>query len=195
LQVAERLGVGVVRFATASYNRPIHRNALRDGFRRVAEFRHCRADALPGPQALRPLGPEDLETAWGLIADSPIWQASGGLYEVWWQWRRLTKDRLAAHIAAGQVWGIDLDGKLAALAIVPAGPGEEHLCVGYLDGTPEGLRALAWGLRLLAYQQGYPGVRVFSVDRPALLEALRAAGIVPHREHSLYIFEKLMKGD
>ena len=195
LQVAERLGVGVVRFATASYNRPIHRNALRDGFRRVAEFRHCRADALPGPQALRPLGPEDLEAAWGLIADSPIRQASGGLYEVWWQWRRLTKDRLAAHIAAGQVWGIDLDGKLAALAIVPAGPGEEHLSVGYLDGTPEGLRALAWGLRLLAYQQGYPGVRVFSVDRPAFLEALRAAGIVPHREHSLYIFEKLMKGD
>jgi len=195
LQVAERLGVGVVRFATASSNRPIHRNALRDGFQRVAEFWYCRADALPGPQALRPLGPEDLETAWSLIADSPIRQASGGLYEVWWQWRRLTKDRLAAHIAAGEVWGVDLDGKLAALAIVPAGPGEEYLSVGYLDGTPEGLRALAWGLRLLAYQRGYPGVWVLSVDSPALLEALRSAGIVPHREHSLYIFEKLMKGD
>lgn len=195
LQVAERLGVGVVRFATASSNRPIHRNALRDGFQRVAEFWYCRADALPGPQALRPLGPEDLETAWSLIADSPIRQASGGLYEVWWQWRRLTKDRLAAHIAAGEVWGVDLDGKLAALAIVPAGPGEEYLSVGYLDGTPEGLRALAWGLRLLAYQRSYPGVWVLSVDSPALLEALRSAGIVPHREHSLYIFEKLMKGD
>ncbi len=75
LAVAERLGVGLVRFATASYNRPIHRNALRDGFRQVAEFRRWSADALPGPHALRRLEAGDLEAAWGLIEDSP----SGGL--------------------------------------------------------------------------------------------------------------------
>jgi len=195
LEVAERLGVGVVRFATASYNRPIHRNALRDGFRRVVEFRRWSADALPGPQALRCLGTEDLEAAWDLIEGSPVQQASGGLYETYWRWQQLTKDRLAAHIAAGQVWGIDLEGRLAALAVVLSDPGEERLPVGYMDGTPEGLRALAWGLRLLAYQQGYQRVRIFSVADPALLEALRSAGLAPDREHSLYIFEKQMKGD
>lgn len=195
LEVAERLGVGVLRFATASYNRPIHRNASRDGFRRVAEFRSSSADALPGPRALRPLGPDDLEAAWGLVENSSIRRISGGLYEMDWRWQELTKGRLAAHIAAGQVWGIDLDGHLAALAVARADPEEECLAVGYIDGTPEGLRALAWGLRLLAYQQGYPKVRVFSVADPALLEALRSAGLTPDREHSLYIFEKLMKGD
>jgi predicted PurR-regulated permease PerM/GNAT superfamily N-acetyltransferase len=195
LQLAERLGVGVVRFATASYNRPIHRNALRDGFRRIAEFWRYSADALPGPHAFRRLGDDDLEAAWSLIEDSPIRRASGGLYETGWRWQQLTKDRLAAHIAAGQVWGVDLDGRLAALAVVLADPGEERLPVGYVDGTPEGLKALAWGLRLLAYQQGYPKVRVFSVADPALLEALRSAGLTPDREFSLYIFEKPMKGD
>ncbi len=195
LAVAERQGVRVLRFATASYNRPIHRNALRDGFQRVAEFRRWSADAIPGLQALRPLRPQDLEAAWGLVEDSSIWRASGGLYEAYWRWQQLTKDRLAAHIAAGQVWGIDLDGRLAALAAVFADPEEERLAVGYMDGTPEGLRALVWGLRLLAYQQGFPRVRVFSVADPALLEALRSAGLVPDREYSLYIFEKQMKGD
>ncbi len=195
LAVAERLGAGVVRFATASYNRPVHRNAFRDGFRRVAEFRRWSADALPGPHPFRCLGAGDLEAAWGLIEDSPIRRASGGLYETDWQWQQLTKDRLAARIAAGQVWGVDLDGRLAALAVVLSDPDEERLTVGYMDGTPEGLKALAWGLRLLAYQQGYPKVRVFSVADPALLEALRSAGLTPDREFSLYIFEKLMKGD
>ncbi len=90
---------------------------------------------------------------------------------------------------------MDLDGRLAALAVVLSDPDEERLSVGYIDGTPEGLKALAWGLRLLAYQQGYPKVRVFSVADPALLEALRSAGLTPDREHSLYIFEKQMKGD
>ncbi len=195
LEVAERLGAGVLRFATASHNRPIHRNALRDGFRRVAEFRRYSADALPGPPSPRPLGPEDLEAAWGLVEDSSIRRASGGLYEVDWRWQGLTKERLAAHIAAGQVWGVDLDGRPAALAVVLPDPEEARLSVGYVDGTPEGLKALAWGLRLLAYQQGYPKVRIFSVADPALLEALRSAGLAPDRDHSLYIFEKQMKGD
>ncbi len=195
LEVAERLGVGVLRFATASHNWPIHRNALRDGFRRVAEFRRYSAEAMPGPQSLRPLGPGDVEAAWSLVEDSAIRQASGGLYEMDWRWQELTKERLAAHIAAGQVWGIDLDGHLAALAIVLTDPEEERLAVGYMDGTPEGLRALAWGLRLLAYQQGYPRIRIFSIADPVLLEALRSAGLAPDREHSLYIFEKQLKGD
>jgi predicted PurR-regulated permease PerM/GNAT superfamily N-acetyltransferase len=195
LEVAERQGAGVVRFATASYNRPIHHNALRDGFRRVAEFRRWSADALPGLHTLRRLEAGDLEAAWSLVEDSSIRRASGGLYETYWRWQQLTKDRLAAHIAAGQVWGVDLDGQIAALVVVLADPDEECLPVGYMDGTPEGLKALAWGLRLLAYQQGYPRVRIFSVADPALLEALRSAGLVPDREHSLYIFEKPMKGD
>lgn len=195
LRVAERLGVGVLRFAAASYNRPIHRNALRNGFRRVAEFRYHRAEALPGPQALRRLEAEDLEAAWRRIETSPVRQASAGLYESGWQWRQLNKDRLAAHIAAGRVWGVDVGGDLAGIAIVWPDPDEEDLAVGYLDGTPDGMEALAWGLRLLAHQQGYRGVRVLAVNSPALLEALRSAGITPRQEDSSYIFEKPIKGD
>ncbi|MCS7178056.1 MAG: AI-2E family transporter [Anaerolineae bacterium] len=195
LTVAEQQRAGVVRFATASYNRPIHRNALRDGFRRVAEVWCYRAEAIPTPSALHPLSAEDLEEAWRLVETSPIWQASRGLYEQAWRWQQLTRSRLAAHIAAGEVWGIDLNQRLAALAIVFADPDEETLSVGYLDGIPEGLKAMAWGLRLLAFQQGYSKVRVFAVADPVLLEALRSAGLASHQEYSLYIFEKPMKGD
>ncbi len=196
LEVAKRTEVGVLRFATAATNFPVHRIAARDGFRKVAEWMSHRADALPGPNPLRLLGPDDLDAVWDLIANSPIRQASGGLYEVCWQWIALTRARLAGHLSAGEAWGADIDGRLAAVAILPECPWSEHLAVGYLDGTPEGLQILAWGLRVLAHQRGYPGVRVRGVANPALLDPLHLAGFAPDREHSLWIFEKtITKGD
>lgn len=194
LEVAARLGAGVLRFATASYNRPVHRNAARDGFTRVAEFHMYAAEALPGCLSLRMLGPEDLEAAWALVEKSSVRRAASGLYEVRWRWLKLTKERLAAHVAAGEVWGVDVNGSLAALAILPTNPRAERLNVGYLDGTPDGLKALVWGLRLLAHQRGLTGVRVCPPADPSLLEALRSAGFSPDWEHTLYIFEKPMKG-
>ncbi len=194
LTLAEQIGAGVVRFATLSTNHPVHRNAARDGFRKVAEFASCRADALPGPNPLRPLGPNDLETVWEMVANSPLRQASGGLYKVCWQWIALTRARLADHLSAGEVWGAETEGRLTAVAILP--DWTEHLNVGYLDGTPEGLQVLAWGLRVLAHQRGCPGVRIHIVNNPALLEPLRMAGFAPDREHTLWIFEKtIKKGD
>lgn len=196
LKVAEQVEVGVLRFATASTNRPVHRNAARDGFCKVAEFVPCRADALPGPNPLRLLGPDDLETVWEMVAHSPVRQASGSLYEVCWQWIALTRARLAGHLSAGEVWGAEIEGRLAAVAILPECSWAEHLAVGYLDGTPEGLQILAWGLRALAHQRGYLGVRIRVVTGPALLDSLRMAGFVPDREHTLWIFEKtIKKGD
>lgn len=190
VEVARRVGVKVLRFATHFANRPVHRNAARDGFRRAAEVVPCRADALPGPNPLRPLSPDDLEAVWGLVTNSPTWRDSGGLYEVGWQWLTLTRNRLMAHLAAGEVWGVDLNGHLTAIAILPNSPWSEHLVAGYLDGTPEGVQVLAWGLRVLAHQRGYPGVKIRPVTEPSLLYALRSAGFIPDPDHTLWIFEK-----
>lgn len=192
--VAEQVGRGVLRLGTASYNRPVHRNAARDGFRRVAEFQSYQAASLPGPCPLQELTPEDLETVWKRAEGSPILQAAGGLYEVSWHWMRLTRERLAAHLERGQVWGVWLEGRLAAAAIV-LDEHAERLSVGYVDGEPDGITALAWGLRVLAAQRGHAELRVRAVAYPPLLEALEAAGLTRASDHALWVFERPLKGE
>lgn len=194
IALAEQVGRGVLRFATGSFNQPVHRNAARDGFRRVAEFVAYEADPLPGPCPLLSLGPDDLERVGELIEGSPVLQAAGGLYEIRWHWMTLTRERLAAHLEAGEVWGVEIEGKLAAVAIVPAEPRGEKLAVGYVDGLPEGITALTWGLRVMAAQRGFEALRLRPPAHQPLLEALEAAGAArPHR-HALWIFERGLRG-
>jgi len=194
--LAERVGRGVLRLGTASFNRAVHRNAARDGFRRVVEALSYSATPLPGPCPLRPLTPGDLQTVWGMIEGSDILAASSGLYQmVPWHWARLTRERLAAHLDAGEVWGADIEGRLEAVAIVLPGRRSERLVGAYLDGTPEGLTALIWGLRVLACQRGCETVRIRPPIYPPLIEALDAAGATSAWEHRVWIFERPLKGE
>ncbi|HIP87645.1 MAG TPA: AI-2E family transporter [Anaerolineales bacterium] len=193
--LAEQVGRGVLRFATASWNLPVHRNAVRDGFRRVAEFLAYEAPPLPGPCPLRRLTSDDLDAVWERIADSPILQAAGGLYEVQWHWMTLTRERLAGHLEQGEVWGVELEGRLTGVAVVQEDPDRKRLSVGYVDGEPEGITALAWGLRVLAYERGCEKLRFRPPTYPPLLEALEAAGAVQVWEHGLWIFERPLKGE
>ncbi len=194
LAVAQQVARGVLRLATASYNTTVHHMAERDGFRRVSSFKYYGADPLPGPCTLRPLVPDELAVAWALIDDSPVRRTSGGLYEVFWQWKALTRERLAAHVAAGEVVGVDSDGQLAAVAILPARPNARRIAVGYIDGTSEGITALTWCLRVLAANRHLEGVRLRPVNEPSLLRALEAAGAYMDGEHELWVLERPVAG-
>ena len=191
IEVAERVGRGMLRLGTASVNRAVHRNLGRDGFTRVAAFGFCSADPLPGSCPLRLLTPADLDLAWGLIEGSPILDSLAGLYEmVPWHWVSLTRERLAGHLAAGEVWAADLAGQLAAVAVVLEDRRPGRLLAAYVDGQPEGLTALAWGLRVLAYQREFPELRFRPPPYGPLIEALTAAGVDTAWEHEMWLFER-----
>ncbi|MBN1178875.1 MAG: AI-2E family transporter [Anaerolineae bacterium] len=197
VELAERVGAGMLRFGTASHNRPVHKNAERAGFTHVAAFAPFKAEPLPGLCALRRLTADDVDAAWQLIEHSPIFEAAAGLYEIWWQWMALTRARLAAHLTAGDVWGSDIDGQLQAIAITFEDPEEDKsLTAGYLDGTPEGLTAITWGLRMLAGQKGTAPLRARCLSYPPLVKAVEAGGAKRAWEHELWIYERpIMKGD
>jgi predicted PurR-regulated permease PerM/GNAT superfamily N-acetyltransferase len=191
IDVAERVGRGMLRLGTASVNRAVHRNLGRDGFTRVAAFCFCSAEPLPGSCPLRLLTPADLDLAWGLIEGSSIRDSLAGLYEtIPWHWVLLTRERLAAHLAAGEVWAVDLAGQLAAVAVVLEDRRPGRLLAAYLDGQPEGLTALAWGLRVLAHQRGFPELRFRPPSHGPLIEALAAAGVDTAWEHEMWLFER-----
>lgn len=189
---ARRMGRNAtIRFATHSLNEPVHRLAARDGFRRVAVYRRYRADVAPPAEvpALYTLTEADIPAAWSLVSSSPRYRASGGLYEDFWTWSNLTRERLAHHIAQGNVRGLSVDGELAALAIICAAEPGEPLCIGLGDGRDEALPPLFLGLRGLAASLGCTEVEFRPLDEPSLLAAVEAAGYQVSKERDIWIFE------
>lgn len=195
VEVARHIGRGTLRLGTHSENEPVHRIAVRDGFRRVASYRPCRAEPLPaGETSLRRLTYTDLAAAWALIDESPRRRAAGKLYEVSWKWKKLTRERLACHLAAGDVWGMYTGGELAGLAVTFQREDRDALCAGYVDGSGETLDTILLGLRGLAAQLGCAEMRFKLVNEPALVMAVEAAGYEHSWDRDIWIFELELEG-
>jgi GNAT superfamily N-acetyltransferase len=191
VQKARQAGRGTLRLGTLSLNEPVHCLAARDGFRRVATYRWYRADSLPAADVppLRRLAGADLPATWALVGESPCYQAAGGLYESFWMWQNLTRERLARHLAAGHVWGMDTHDGVSALVLICRTEEAEPLDVGYVDGAEGALVAILRGTRGLAAQLGCAEVNIRPVDEPRLIAAVEAAGYERSRDHDLWIFE------
>jgi predicted PurR-regulated permease PerM/GNAT superfamily N-acetyltransferase len=209
IEIARHTGHGTLRFGTHSTNEAVHCLAARDSFRHIATYERYRADPLTSegathaPSLYRLTEPEVAE-AWALISESPRLRASSGLYEDAWTWRNLTRERLAHHVIAGDVWGMGrpdenrdgvgggeerAGGGLWGLALVcgveQAGP----LYVGYVDGADDALTPVLQGLRGLASQLDCAEVIAIFVNEPVLLAAVKAAGYERNRDRDLWIFE------
>lgn len=186
-----RTGRGTLRFGTHSQNHPVHRLASRDGFRHVATYRLYEADPLPPEQtlSLRQLAEVDLDAVWSLIHDSPRYRAAGGLYETFWSWENLTRERLAHHLSRGEAWGIDWDDRMASLALICQTDKEDAVDVGYVDGREHAMETLLLATRGLAARRGCDKVRFRPVDEPELITVVERAGYQPSWDRDLWIFE------
>jgi len=192
IEEARRSGGGMLRYATPSYNEPVHRMAAGQGGRCVAVYQVYQAETLPSGDGspLRRLSETDLEAAWGLIESSPRYRAGVGLYEVTWIWQPLTLDRLAHHLAEGDVWGLYDDGALAGLVLLSRSRSGRMLLVGCVDGVDEALAPLLLGVRGWTREVDHPdGVQLKWVHEPALAAAVEQAGFERGYEHDIWIFE------
>jgi predicted PurR-regulated permease PerM/RimJ/RimL family protein N-acetyltransferase len=196
VEKARQVGRGTLRFGTHSLNEPVHRLAAHGGFCHVSTYRRYRADPLPAAEAppLRQLTEADLPAVWALVSESPRHRASGGLYEDLWIWKNVTRERLAHHLAAGDVWGLESPegeeggSELSALALIHRTE-RGTLNAGLVDGRDKSLAAILRGLRGLAAQLGCAEVRVKPVDEPALMAAIEVAGYEQHRDKNIWVFE------
>jgi hypothetical protein len=188
VEKARQVGRGTLRLGTHSDNEPAHRLAACEGFRHVATYQRYRADPLPVETlSLRRLTEQDLPAAWALAGESARYRASGGLYEVLWRWKNLTRERLARHLAAGDAWGTGTQEELSALALVYRS--EETLSVGLVDGQDEALAAVLRELRELAAQLGCTEILIKPLDDPALVAAVESVGYEQIQDKNLWIFE------
>jgi GNAT superfamily N-acetyltransferase len=188
---ARRVGRGVLRFGTHSLNEPMRRIAAHDGFRRIATYRLYKADSFPAVDAppLRQLTGVDMPTAWALIDGSQRRRAAGGLYEVAWKWKNLTRERLAHHLESGDAWGMDVGGELTGLALACWVRSDGTLHVGYVDGSEGALVTILRGLWGLATRWGCTEVQFKPVNEPALVAAVEACGYERSWHRDIWIFE------
>ena len=163
----------------------------------MATFQRYRADPLSatGAPLLRQLTESDLPAAWALINRSPRYRAASGLYEDCRTWRKLTLERLAVHLQAGDVWGLAAHTAedLPAVALT-YWKGDDMLHVAYVDGaTGAALSEILQGLRELTAIQARSELHIKIVKESSLMTALSAAGYEPHRDQDIWIFERQLQ--
>ena len=199
LELIKRWGGGVVRYATGIRNDGSHRIAERAGFTVLARFVERVAEKLEGPVEAKALTRADLDAVWNITRDSDLLQAANGAYVFEWKASRMTRERLAEYLDRGVVMGIrDGAGRVCAWGLVEHVPELDRLGLMSLDGTTDGITALARAARAHAAVLGQELVDVVTTPHPRALQALEAAGyhieIDPEHpedvsEHGVDIFE------
>jgi GNAT superfamily N-acetyltransferase len=80
-----RVGGGIIRLATASYNVKVHRMCEDTGFKRIAEFISYRAPAdLTGEIDFRELEIDEVHKVFEFVLESPVHSLSSGLINLTW---------------------------------------------------------------------------------------------------------------
>lgn len=186
-------GAEVVRMAITSENTISLGMAQRSGFRRVGRYvlHQAPAGGQDDPLLMR-LDEAELDLVWTFLKASRQFADVGRLYVSHrWVWQQLTSDRLAGHLAQGDVWGLRRSpSRLDALAILTPPQGDfPGLWVGYADGGPAHTAPLLSGLQRLASIQGKPVVGGHFPVQPALLDALAGAGYQRAMSAEVWVFE------
>jgi RimJ/RimL family protein N-acetyltransferase len=181
---AQELGSGVVRFATSSANRAIHKLASETAFERIGDFVLYRTDGHPLDRTadeFRTLTPDDIPAIRTWLDSSSYHAQAARSLEQSWRWYFITDDRLQARIEQSLIYGWYDKGILAGLVIFNLFPQPEPgrvpiLNIAYLDASVGKLATLALAVRGLATQLGYRKMGMRFLARPERLVAMEQAG-------------------
>ncbi len=190
--LADRLGRGILRFATSSANQSVHRFAADTGFTCTGSYALFKGPGIASSAAFTPLAESDLDRATHFLEESERFQAAHRLCENrWWTWQTLTRELLSQYAARGQLLGWRQRGsQLSGLALVSDHRNEARLIVHYADAPGDLLSDLARDLRHLAGERGLERVDWKVFERTDTLAALEAAGYENTWENTLWIFER-----
>jgi ribosomal protein S18 acetylase RimI-like enzyme len=174
-------GFRVLRFSTASDNKPIHRAARRFGFRRIAELSRYEAAARSGSPPVRA---RRMQAPVVLRRIGPLVQRGHGS-----EWRAITSRDVRSAIARGRVF---VCGEGVGAAAVLGDPYEGSLMVVAVGGSARALAELLRGLRAEAQRRGLDNAS-FYTSNATHRRAARSAGYEKPWSGETYLFEKLLR--
>ncbi|HET7091022.1 MAG TPA: hypothetical protein VFL17_20510, partial [Anaerolineae bacterium] len=98
-------------------------------------------------------------------------------YPQLWKWSRLSEERLARHLWAGEVFGLPGASGLRAWSICSLFEGWDEAQMHHLDGAdPASIVELAQSMRGYAAGGGREKIECFALDPSPLIDLLRDAG-------------------
>ena len=204
LAYAREHGAKVVRLATGHSNTAVQAMVARVGMVRIGAAQLLVAEAMPGGPPPAILGSEWAAQVAAFLRRSSVLAHTHGLYDAGWVWQRLSAERVAELLAAGQMAALlTPEGELAALAVASIDREGGGMWVGYADaepqraaGRPEAVTTLATALRAHAAKVGSPQVEAMLPDLAWLRDAFRAAGYERGDwKGELWIFERRFDED
>lgn len=105
LETWRRMGKGMIRLATGSYNVKVHQMCARSGFKRIAEFIPFRVTALEGEvDSFRPLVMEEASKAFNFVSGSETLPLSYRLIDLGWVWADPKLKHIQEAIQDGHAW-------------------------------------------------------------------------------------------
>jgi GNAT superfamily N-acetyltransferase len=189
LETWRRMGSGIIRLTTGSYNVKVHRMCEQSGFTRIAEFLPYRAQILAkGISNFAKVKEKEASSAMDFVLKSPTHVLSSGLINLGWVYADPQLKHLEKAIKEGHawwwrddlgflsIWDDDEDGELV--------PGIQLLAC-----PVNKLGELLMDYRTLMAAEGYKTAGWTAPNRPEIIPIVEDCGFERSWDVSLYIFE------
>ena len=106
--------------------------------------------------ASRPARIGDMDRVSSFVKSSSCYEATSGLYGIGWKFPELNRRRIRKLVKQGSVLIYPKRGRIEGMAIYDYGQVDRDICLGFLDGAPEALRALTKDVLAIAARRGDP---------------------------------------
>jgi GNAT superfamily N-acetyltransferase len=184
-----RMGTGIIRLVTGSYNVKIHHMCEKSGFKRMAEFIPYRAPCLDGNENnFIKLRQDEAEHALEFITINPTHGLSSGLINLGWVYAIPRPKHMREAIEEGHAWWWrNGEGFLSIWEDEEEDRNEPGIQL--LACSVEDLVEILVDYRKLMGALGYPSAGWVAPNRPEALSSLEKAGFQRSWDLSLYVYE------
>jgi RimJ/RimL family protein N-acetyltransferase len=172
LRALRRMHPRAVRYCTGAGNKASRHIGASFGFRIAARLRYYWLRSRAGTLAGEFASPRDRDALHRFMKDSKFLSGTAGLVAEGWIFRELTPELLASYIRRRRAMVIRKAGKIVGAAVYPVEVNDKSLTMGFVDGQPAAVKALARNCRYLARMHGHKfcSVAVPSRGFPRLLD-------------------------
>ncbi len=184
-----RMGSGIVRLATASYNVKVHHMCEQGGFKRIAEFIPYRAPALKSEdKSFTKVNLGEAAKVLEYISESPTHKLSAGLINQVWVYGYPQLRQVQKAIGVSNAWWWrDGSGFISIFEDEEDGerePGAQLVACSISD-----LAELLMDYRKLMGATGYKSASWMAPNHPEVISSLEKAGFERAWDKSLYLYE------
>ena len=189
-----RMGRGIIRLTTGSYNIKVHQMCERTGFKRIAEFIPYRASCLlEGEHHFESLKSDEAQRAMDFVSGNPMHDLSWGLINLGWVYADPQPKHIQEVIGEGHAWW--WKGGEGFLSIWEDREDDGHAPGIQLVACPvDELLDLLVNYRRLMGEMGYSSAGWVAPKQPAVLGCLEQAGFQRSWDVSLFVFELKSEG-